>query len=67
MKKEIKDRNKVTRERIKELENRITVLRSANDKIIREAQIAQQEIAQNNTAIIKLQGGIEELEKTISK
>lgn len=66
MKKEIRDRNKVIRDRIRTLEETITKLRRDNEGLIRQGQTLQQKVAQNNTEIIKTQGGIEELRKQLA-
>ena len=66
MKKEIRDRNKETRETIKNKKDEIAKLQGKTQAILQEGQKLQQDIAHNNTEILKLQGGIEALEKMIS-
>ena len=56
MKKEIRDR-------IKEIEGEIIELKKLNDEIVSKAQQSQQQIAQNNSEILKRMGGIEELKR----
>ena len=65
MKKEISDWKKNRKDRIKQLNEKIAKLQGINEEIIRSAQLKQQEVARNNTEIIKCQGGLEELEKQI--
>jgi len=67
MKSELKDINKGLRERIKELDAGMIKLKGANDELVRQGQQLQQKLAQNNTEIIKLEGGKAELEKMIRK
>ena len=67
MKKEILDKNKELRASIKEKKDKIDLINGKNQAIMQEGQKLQQQIAQNNTEILKLQGGIEALESMISK
>ncbi len=67
MKKELKDRNKVIRETIKEHKDEIVKIQGKTQAIVKQGQTLQQEIAQNNTEILKHQGALEALEKMISK
>ena len=66
MKKENRDRNKETREIIKNKKDEISKLQGKTQAILQEGQKLQQQIAQNNTEILKLQGGVEALETMIS-
>ena len=66
MKKEIRDRNKVKRDRIIVLKSEILDLKKANDTIIQQNQGLNQKMAQNNAEILKRQGALEELEKQIA-
>lgn len=66
MKKEIRDRNRTLRDRVKELEKQVSIKRGENDSIMRQGQALQQKIAVNNTEILKLQGAIEELKRQIA-
>ena len=65
MAKEIKDWKKNRKDRIKEIDMQILKLKGANDQIIAGAQLEQQKLAKNNTEIIRLQGGKEELERQV--
>ena len=65
MAKEISDWKKNRKDRIKEIDMEILKLKGANDQIITGAQLEQQKLAKNNTEIIRLQGGKEELERQI--
>ena len=67
MKKEILGKNKELRAKIKEKKDQIEVIDGKNQTIVQEGQKLQQQIAQNNTEILRLQGGIETLESMISK
>ena len=49
--------------RIKEVEKEIEKLRGDNNTILERGQLLQQQLAQNNTQIIKLQGALEELQR----
>ena len=52
--------------RISELRKNETQLKNKNEVILLEARKLQQQLAQNNTEILKIQGAIEELEKQIA-
>lgn len=67
MKKEVLDKNKDLRVVIKAKKDAIAVLQGKTQAILEQGQKLQQQIAQNNTEILKLQGGIEALESMISK
>ena len=66
VKKEIKDRNKSIRERIKQLEIKDKELQGSAQALLQRGQQLQQEIATINTERLKLQGGIEELKKQVA-
>lgn len=66
MKTEIKDRNKLIRERIKVLEKEEDQAIGKNQAIGQQIQQLQQVIIRNNQEILKCQGGREELEKQLS-
>ena len=66
MKKEIRDANKVKRDRIIVLKSEIMDLKKANETIVQQNQTLNQRMAQNNAEILKRQGALEELEKQIA-
>ena len=67
MKKELLADNKDLRAKIKEKKDAIAVLQGKVQAIVQQGQLMNQQIAQNNTEILKLQGGIEALEQMVSK
>ncbi len=67
MKKELLDKNKDIRTKIKEKKDATILLQSKNQAIVEQGQKLQQELAKNNTEMLKLQGGIQTLESLIAK
>ncbi len=67
MKNELLVKNKDLRIEIKVKKDAIASFQGKNQAIVEQGQKLQQQISQNNTEIIKLQGGIETLEKMIAK
>ena len=65
VKKEIREANKDTRARIKELKEEDAKLQGSAEEIARQIQESQQKIAQINTERLKKIGAIEELEKQV--
>lgn len=65
MKTEVKEKNKSTRDRIKQLELKDKELLGSAQALVQRGQQIQQEIAQVNTERIKIQGGIDELKRSI--
>jgi len=66
MKKEIRDRNKETRARIKELETEDQSLVKAVEAVVAQGQALQQKIAQSNTRRIQIAGAVQELRKQLT-
>ena len=65
MKQETKDQNKEIRDRIKTLKSEVLDLQKQNQQIITQGQQLQQYLNNNNIEILKKQGALEELEKSV--
>lgn len=66
MNKEIREKNKETRSRVRELKEKNEKLAKLAEEKFQSSQKLQQEIAQINTERLKVIGAIEELERVIA-
>lgn len=61
----MKSEKQGVKSRIGEVKAEIVKLKGANDELLRQGQELQQKLANNNTEILRFEGGLAELERQL--